>query len=465
MKVTKWWKKIATSLVAAGMLSPCTAVAVDIPLLDPSFETYNVTPHGGFAYAAPAGSYTGDYRPTSPWIDDQDLAGVDNKDSNWLYNAAYAELATKRAAPRTGNQAMHGLFHYSTQEAADTFEAGKTYTFSVYAQGDFNTVGDDSRVWLYLFNGSVPFSEANALNYEYFSPVTGDFINRPTSATAAESKALWQKISISHTVHTGDAAVGQPIGVGFWPGRDAAVDDASLTESVTVLTLEVRTTDGQVRIVNETGKPVAMDYYELVSSAGSLNKVGWNSFQEQGNVPNFPAGNGSGNGWEEFGFTTDKVVGESFPLSNVYGNSFVESTPIGLGAAYQTGDPQDLQFWYAQVPDTSLRADFNQDGDVDGSDFLAWQRHSGSFGPAVTLAQGNANTDQTINAQDLAIWEAEYSNVPGAEGIGVLVRGHVRYVTSFITAVPEPCTFALAGIGLLGFTSRLIRREREGSAQ
>jgi hypothetical protein len=454
MKVTKWWKKIAVSLVTAGMLSPLAALAVDIPLLDPSFEAYAV-PGSGFAYA-------NTYRPTSAWIDDQDMPGMDNGASNWLYNAAYSGVAPKRGAPRTGNQAMHGLFHYSTQEAADTFEAGKTYTFSVYAQGDDDTAGDDSRVWLYLFDGANPFSEPTSLNFAKYSPLTGDFINRPATANQDQSKALWQKVSISHTVHTGDPAVGHPIGVGFWAGRDAGVDDASLTETVTVLTLEVRTTDGSVRILNETGKPIAMDYYELTSSLGSLNKPGWLSLEDQ-NLVGFPAGSGSGDGWEEGGFTTDKVLNESFLQANILGNSFVDGTPIGLGTAYQIGDPQDIQFWYAKVPDNSLRADFDQDGDVDGSDFLTWQRGSGLVGAPATLTNGNANSDQTINAQDLAIWEEEYGNTTGAAGIGQLIRGHVRYVPSFITPVPEPCTLALVGIGLLAFTSRLMSGSRKGT--
>lgn len=454
MKVTKWWKKIAASLLAAGLLTPCVASAADIPLVDPSFETYAV-PGSGYAYA-------NTYRPTSAWIDDQDMAGVDNSASNWLYSAAYAEDGPPfRAAPRTGAQAMHGFFHYSTQVTSDVFEAGKTYTFSVYAQGDDDTGGDESRVWLYLFDGANPFSEPTSLNFAKYSPLTGDFINRPLGATQAESKALWQQISISHTVYDGDPEVGHAIGVGFWAARDAGVDDASLSEDVAVLTLEVNTTNGQVRIVNETGNPVPLDYYELTSELSSLNKGGWLSLEDQ-DLPGFPAGDGSGNGWEEAGFTTDKVLSESFLQANTVGNSFVGASPIGLGQAYATGDPHDIQFWYAQVPENGLQADFDENDVVDGDDFLAWQRGSGSFGPAVTLAHGNANTDQTVNRDDLEIWESEYGNTPGADGIGVLVRGHVRYVSSFITAVPEPCSVLLAGLGVLGLASQLLRSDRKG---
>ncbi len=53
-------------------------------------------------------------------------------------------------------------------------------------------------------------------------------------------------------------------------------------------------------------------------------------------------------------------------------------------------------------------ADFDLDGDVDGRDFLAWQRGAGSANP--TKASGDANNDDVVNSADLAIWQAEYGN-------------------------------------------------------
>src|SRR5690606_8880062 len=117
---------------------------------------------------------------------------------------------------RTGNQAMHGISHYSTQEASAVFEAGKNYTFSVWSQGDSDATGSSSRVWLYIFNGSVPFSEDNSLNFARYAPDTGDFINRTPGSTPAQSKTMWTQISISHTVFNGAPEIGQPVGVGFW---------------------------------------------------------------------------------------------------------------------------------------------------------------------------------------------------------------------------------------------------------
>ena len=47
MKVTNWRRKLIASLVAGGTLVPGIGYALDIPLGDPSFENYVVTPFAG----------------------------------------------------------------------------------------------------------------------------------------------------------------------------------------------------------------------------------------------------------------------------------------------------------------------------------------------------------------------------------------------------------------------------------
>ncbi len=51
--------------------------------------------------------------------------------------------------------------------------------------------------------------------------------------------------------------------------------------------------------------------------------------------------------------------------------------------------------------------DFNEDGEVSGLDFLAWQRGVGKTS-SVTPADGDSNSDGVVDGQDLADWEAEY---------------------------------------------------------
>jgi len=51
-------------------------------------------------------------------------------------------------------------------------------------------------------------------------------------------------------------------------------------------------------------------------------------------------------------------------------------------------------------------ADFDNDGDIDGADFLSWQRGFGtsSAGPA----DGDANSDNNVDGADLSIWESQF---------------------------------------------------------
>ena len=126
---------------------------------------------------------------------------------------------------------MHGLGDYSAQKTSAVFEAGKTYTFSLWAQGDSDASDASSRVFLYFFDGAKPFSEAASLVHKRFAPDTGDFANRG-GADAAQSLALWKKISLSYTVAPGATEIGHPVGVAFWGAEDAGVDDASLSSVV-----------------------------------------------------------------------------------------------------------------------------------------------------------------------------------------------------------------------------------------
>jgi hypothetical protein len=77
-------------------------------------------------------------------------------------------------------------------------------------------------------------------------------------------------------------------------------------------------------------------------------------------------------------------------------------------------------------------ADFDGDGDVDGADFLTWQRGLGLSGAAATNAAGNANGDAIIDGADLTIWRNEFGT-PAVAAVG---------------AVPEPSAALLVGVGL-----------------
>ena len=60
----------------------------------------------------------------------------------------------------------------------------------------------------------------------------------------------------------------------------------------------------------------------------------------------------------------------------------------------------------------TLGADFDRDNDVDGHDFLRWQRGLGIAAGAVK-SNGDANGDHGVNAADLAIWRQEFGTATG----------------------------------------------------
>jgi hypothetical protein len=133
-----------------------------------------------------------------------------------------------------------------------------------------------------------------------------------------------------------------------------------------------------------------------------------------------PADGGSGQNMEGFALGPQLANGSWVLLGVVdNGDGFSGNTIVAFTA---TANPS---------------ADFDEDGDVDGADFLAWQR-----GVATTvgadLAEGDADRDGGVDGADLSIWEEQFTSasVTGA-------------------AVPEPSAAALLLLAVvLQFTRR-----------
>lgn len=147
------------------------------------------------------------------------------------------------------------------------------------------------------------------------------------------------------------------------------------------------------------------------------------------------------------------AVGETIKIAaminnsnhNYLSNQFLGGLPApqgnlandGFGTLYGffMDDYAGDQFFSITVPAPSLPGDINGDGWVDGLDYLDWAANFGAHpGPDGDVSDGDLNDDGWVDGLDYLEWAANFGS-------------HVA------SAVPEPGTFALAGLAMLGLLS------------
>lgn len=132
-------------------------------------------------------------------------------------------------------------------------------------------------------------------------------------------------------------------------------------------------------------------------STSGLSAPYWVRLTRNGN--NFTAYRSTnGVNWTQIGSTTTIAMN-----STVY---------VGLAVTSHSNGNLNTSV-FSNVSVISPSADFDGDGDVDGRDFLAWQRGSGIQAPNATKSDGDADNDLDVDGNDLAIWQAQYGT-PGA---------------------------------------------------
>jgi hypothetical protein len=110
---------------------------------------------------------------------------------------------------------------------------------------------------------------------------------------------------------------------------------------------------------------------------------------------------------------------------------------------------------------TPFSADFDLDGDVDGGDFLVWQRFNGLMAGG-TKSKGDANSDGKVNGADLTIWRSQV----GAGGSGAAAPASegssTPAVAAAVVAAPEedieaPATFASSTLAVVAASATTAR--------
>jgi hypothetical protein len=206
--------------------------------------------------------------------------------------------------------------------------------------------------------------------------------------------------------------------------------------------LVIDAADGDVKIVNGTTGVMDFDYYEIRSPGGRLNTATWNSLSDQ-----------------------NKDAAHRADFDN-------SGTPVN-GA--------DLTAWKASFG-VDANADFDNDGDSDGRDFIFWQRSLGQTAgegdswdeaggvSANLLAEAFLTGSSKVNAGgELSLGKAF---TPGASETGLafffalkgggLFQGQLEYAafsTPASSGIPEPTAASLAMVGL-GVLSAAYRRRR-----
>jgi glucose/arabinose dehydrogenase len=102
-----------------------------------------------------------------------------------------------------------------------------------------------------------------------------------------------------------------------------------------------------------------------------------------------------------------------YPLLDIAGAVVPNAYLVGTEEA-TNNDFQDYLYIIRNVkPQGPPTGDFDEDDDVDGHDFMAWQRGLGATTGA-TRAAGDANFDGAVNGADLAVWQAQFGSSIGA---------------------------------------------------
>jgi hypothetical protein len=225
------------------------------------------------------------------------------------------------------------------------------------------------------------------------------------------------------------------------------------------LTLRIDLANGQMQIRNDRAIPLDLSSYQITSAAGGLDAANWSRLATQG-IAGFPAGNGTGNGWEAGPSPSSNELVEWYLQGS---STLAPGAAVGLGSAYNEFlDVNDILFRYTNesgsvvtgqiefgtVSAPSNPADFNGDSVVNGADLTVWRANFGSA--SATKSTGDANADGRNDGTDFLIWQR---NVGATSAVAAAA------------AVPEPTALLLLATAGVGVVLRQLRSVRLPTAR
>jgi hypothetical protein len=223
--------------------------------------------------------------------------------------------------------------------------------------------------------------------------------------------------------------------------------------------------DITIPIANSPGSSGTTEYFLMLGTAANMTQSAWSGFEiELGSgisdeFLRLAAGAIPGvNGLDFDTPNRDPAVSSTTFPTITHGAQLLSFR----GGIVPVGGVASAQNFSIDIPDTAsasatynftirlrpvpvLGGDFDQDGDVDGPDFLAWQRNQSlgpladwqiNYGESGFSQPGDFDGDGDVDGTDFLIWQRNPS-------VGVLSDwqanyGHITSVSSTSVAVPEP---------------------------
>jgi hypothetical protein len=274
-------------------------------------------------------------------------------------------------------------------------------------------------------SGWTSLQDAGAAGWRESNPAGNHLaeVNLTSSMSVGVAAAVNLGAAYSPFAPTSIGQVEPPVDFDFHVAGGTSFAGDVLFAPANNLVLVVNPSTGSASIQNQSNFSVAIDGYLISSPTGVLSAASWTSFVDSGT-----------SGWREANPSNVHLSETNLTGSRTFA---ANSAPVSIGAPVSSAvltDQSDLAFDYHVAGGSTVRGyvafalsadapapgDFDSNGQVDGRDFLSWQRG---------LSPGG------VTATDLAAWRGGY----GTGGGGASVAIH---------PVPEPNSAALTALAV-----------------